>query len=144
MSSSSEAAHTTENRGLLPSEHQWIVRLLRAMKMEWANLAGSIAELGATLSQNTLSNEAGHLVREMQAFDALSQRAFAQFRVLDRICQELGASGVETTLDIEGLVGELPFLDMRRWYLAALKGEEPAPPQSEEPPDEKEPVLWFE
>ena len=126
----------------MADEHLWMVRLLRAMALEWADLSGKIAELGASLSANAVSSDGTEFIRQMQAFDALSQRAFAQFRILERICQELSASKADGALSIDDLVDALPFVDLRQWFKAALKGEDLAVSQPRS--DEEESVHWFD
>jgi hypothetical protein len=141
MSNSSNNAPKVALESPLADEHLRIVRLLGAMAIEWSDLSGKIAELGASLSAHAASVGSPQSVRDMQAFDALSQRALVQFRLLERICQELSPSTSDKAPSIDELVDALPFADLRQWLLAALAGEEPS--HSELTSDEEESVSWF-
>jgi hypothetical protein len=144
MSNCSNSTERIEVDGSPLGNNERIVRLLRAMSLEWADLSGRIAELGATLSAQAAREGALHLVQDMQAFDALSQRAFSQFRLLERISHELGGYKADNASSIEELIEQLPFLDLKHWFLQALKGEDPVREKPETLDEESQSVLWLE
>ena len=138
MSNFSEDTSSTEVDGGFGH----IQRLLQVMKQEWSALAEAISGLGETLSAGKEVSGGAQMVREMQAFDSLKQRAHAQARLLDRICHELAARDGPALSSLETLIEEVPFLEMRRRLFEALKGRHsvshPEPAHGDE-----EAVHWF-
>jgi hypothetical protein len=115
--------------------------LFDVMTQEWFDLAQAIAALGAKLSAEAAANGSAQLMGDMQAFDLLSQRAHAQFYLLERIGQELGADGSSGATQ-EALIEAVPFLEMRRRLLGALRGYSQSRP--DDPAGGEDTVCWFE
>lgn len=139
-SESVEAADGDEGPG---AGRAWLLRLMHAMVREWSDLAGEITKLGASLSMCAIASENMQLVREMQAFDVLSQRAVSQFRLLDAICRELGTGETGGEPAFEYLIQQVPVMDLRNSLLAAMRGDEAGGQPEEAPPDDSQSIVWF-
>lgn len=97
-----------------------LLTLMRLVGDEVHALALEIAELGDLLSGG------GGAVASLQAFDALSQRAFAQARLLGGLEQALRNPDADWRLRVDALIAAVPFHADRARLRAALHPAENA------------------
>ena len=125
------------------ANNAWLAQLLNALAKEVENLGNEITGVGEALSTSVLARGEMHGVKEMQAFDALSQLARAQADILARISSQLGEPTDEMKAVLQASIDNLPIFDVRQRMLQAvdLNSENSENKTSEESPDS---IQWFE
>lgn len=146
MSSSSNrpalAPDTTEQP---PSEADklWLAQLLDALAKEVAHLGTEITGVGEALSTHVFARGEMQGVKEMQAFDALSQLARAQADLLTRISAQLGEPADEMKSTLHAAIANLPIFDVRQRMLQVV--DPVAAGESDQPEDDSaDAIQWFE
>ena len=144
MSSSSSPAVAREVTKEPEGEsNQWLAQVLDALSKEVAKLSTEITDVGDALSTRVFAKGEMKGVREMQAFDALSQLARAQADILSRISAQLGEPPEEMKAVLQASIANLPIFDVRQRMMQVI---DPATDQAgarttEESPDSTD---WFE
>lgn len=142
MSSSSDAATARSpepDRG--PEENVWLAQLIRALANEVATLGEEITGVGDALSARVFSRGEIQGVKEMQSFDALSQLARAQARLLETISRQLGEPTSDMREALAAGIAGLPILEVRRRMLGAVNPSSAPDLPRPAAPDEDE--TWF-
>ena len=144
MSSSSSPAIARESAKEPEGEtKEWLAQVLEALAKEVAKLGAEITDVGDALSNRVFANGEMKGVKEMQAFDALSQLARAQADILARIGAQLGESPDEMKAVLHATIANLPIFDVRQRMMQVVDPEaKPAADNgSEDSPDS---IQWFE
>lgn len=142
MSSSSEAAPTCLTAPETVSEETlWLSQLIKALANEVAALGEEITGVGDALSARVFSRGEIQGVKEMQSFDALSQLARAQARLLETISRQLGEPNSDMKDALAAGIAGLPVLEVRRRMLGAVDPSNIVDQPRQPAPDEDE--TWF-
>ncbi|HXZ68656.1 MAG TPA: hypothetical protein VEH07_08715 [Alphaproteobacteria bacterium] len=144
MSSSSSPAVAREITKEPEGEgNQWLAQVLEALSREVAKLSNEITDVGDALSTRVFAKGEMKGVKEMQAFDALSQLARAQADILARISAQLGEPPDEMKAVLQASIANLPIFDVRQRMMQVI---DPAASQGETETAEESPdsIQWFE
>lgn len=144
MSSSSSPAVAREITKEPEGEgNQWLAQVLEALSREVAKLSNEITDVGDALSTRVFAKGEMKGVKEMQAFDALSQLARAQADILARISAQLGEPPDEMKAVLQASIANLPIFDVRQRMMQVI---DPAASQGEAKTAEESPdsIQWFE
>ena len=122
---------------------QWLAQVLEALSKEVAKLINEITDVGDALSTRVFAKGEMKGVKEMQAFDALSQLARAQADILARISAQLGEPPDEMKAVLQASIANLPIFDVRQRMMQVI---DPAASQGETETAEESPdsIQWFE
>ena len=143
MSSSSSPAIAHEIAKEAEGESdQWLAQVLEALSKEVAKLSAEITDVGDALSTRVFAKGEMKGVKEMQAFDALSQLARAQADILARISAQLGEPPEEMKAVLQASIANLPIFDVRQRMMQVIDPATGAETETtEESPDS---IQWFE
>jgi hypothetical protein len=143
MSSSSNQSAVETPQATPGADSAWLARLLGAMAKEWTGLGDEIMGVGDALSARVFAKGELQGVKEMQAFDALSQLARAQAALLDSISAQLNVPTTQMRPMLEASIAALPISSVRQRISQAINpGMAPEAPAQVAGEDE-DTVLWF-
>ena len=142
-SSSSPAVARDGSKEPKAESKEWLAQVLEALSREVAKLSAEITDVGDALSTRVFSKGEMKAVKEMQAFDALSQLARAQADILASISAQLGESPDEMKAVLHASIANLPIFDVRQRMMQVIdpNSDQGETEESEESPDS---IQWFE
>jgi hypothetical protein len=107
-------------------------------------LGEEITGVGDALSTRVFARGDICGVKEMQSFDALSQLARAQAKLLDTISRQLGAPAADMKEALAAGIAALPILEVRRRMLGAVhQTPDLAGAHADEPVPAGDDETWF-
>jgi hypothetical protein len=106
-----------------PDDRAALFALLRAVCDEIHSLGCDIVSLGDVLSGPTSDAHSTKRTRDLQAFDAIGQRAIAQARLLQGLERMLSGAEIQTGDGIDRLIECVPFHAERCRLFAAFRGQ---------------------
>jgi hypothetical protein len=112
-------------------EYAALLALLRTVSDEVYSLACDIISLGESLSLEQGAGSVSRQMRNLQSFDPLGQRAFAQARLLHGIERILVDRAVDWKARVDALIQTVPFHAERQRLSAALQGQEIVEPHQD-------------
>jgi hypothetical protein len=110
------------------------------MAEELSALAQDVARLGEALSTEAVAQGATRMVRDLQKFDPIGQKAAAQAYLMQQVALQLRTHKLDADKSLETIIGDMPFFEVRQRLCAALLGHEA---QTVQPPDSDDVVDWF-
>lgn len=135
MSNSSDPLSVPQD----PQAETPLVRLLRAMAIEWSAIAGDLETLGTVVSEAGLAARDAEDVRALQAFDLLQQRAAGQSKLLVRLTRKIRDDHVFDRKRLDDMVADIPFHAVRADLQAAFDGQA----QARDASADGDEVDWF-
>jgi hypothetical protein len=102
---------------------QTCAALLTVLSGELDTLAREISRIGGILSEEALRVKNPSMIREIQAFDVIAQRAVSHAALLRQVVGELSAPAHGAGSGLKEIIDAIPFHEVRRRLIAALEGE---------------------
>ncbi len=111
-------------------DYDALLALLRTVCDEMYSLSCDIVSLGNALSGDHESGKTPQ-IRDIQSFDLIGQRAFAQAGLLQGIEQLLSGHADDWKARVEALIAVVPFYRERERLLAAFRRHDPGTHKTE-------------
>ena len=125
----------------IETERAPLIRLLMAMAEEWAAIADEMGTLGSHVARAAAEQRGAALIRDLQAFDTIGQRAHGQAKLLTKLARKIASDPAFDPSHLPELLAHIPFENVRASLKAACHGIAPAP--CEPPKSAEDAVDWF-